>query len=77
MGLKRAIMYSATELWDFKEKRFIKNPCNKDGNNSALFINTEMKLLDEIEPIILAELSGIPSGRIKRKIRCNHCRRGV
>ena len=69
MGLKRAIMYCATELWDFKEKKFIKNPCNKDGNNSALFINTEMKLLDEIEPIILAELSGIPSGRIKRKIK--------
>jgi replicative DNA helicase len=66
VGIKRAIMYSAPEYWDFQKKDFVKNSCFTP-DNGTIFFNTEMKPKEEIVPIILGFLSGIPSGKIKRQ----------
>lgn len=48
--------------YDEKLKCFVDNPHGKQ--NSALYIGTEMELIEEIEPILWAYISGVPQEHI-------------
>lgn len=52
----------ADEFWCFDEKRFIQNP-NGSGNG-GLYIGSEMDLVEEVEPIFWAYISGVPTEKI-------------
>lgn len=49
------------EYYDFKEKKFVKN---KSRKGKGLFINTELDLREELDPIIIAWISGVPRSHI-------------
>lgn len=50
-----------TEYYDFKTQSFVKN---KSRVGAGLFINTELDLRNEIDPIIIAWISGVPRNHI-------------
>lgn len=50
-----------TQYYDFQSGQFIKN---KSRKGSGLFINTELDLRDELDPIIIAWISGVPRNHI-------------
>lgn len=52
---------TATEYYDFDKQCFVKNKSRK-GN--GLFINTELDLRDELDPLIIAWISGVPRNHI-------------
>lgn len=49
------------EYYDFETKSFVKNKSRK-GN--GLFINTELSLREELDPMIIAWISGVPRNHI-------------
>lgn len=49
--------------FDKKEGRWMDNPCHTD--EGALYIGTEMELLDEIEPILWAYIADVPQEHIQ------------
>lgn len=49
------------EYYDLKTKQFIKN---KSRKGAGLFINTELDLRDELDPMIIAWISGVPRSHI-------------
>lgn len=51
-----------TEYWDFNKHEFIKN---KSRIGPCLFINTEMDLRKELDPLVVAWISGVSRGKIK------------
>lgn len=52
----------AVEYYDSKEKKFVPNP--HGTQNAVLYIGTEMELIDEIEPIMLAYIADVPQDHI-------------
>ena len=48
--------------WDDKKKAFVKNP--HGTQNVALYIGTEMQLIEEIEPILWAYIADVPEDHI-------------
>jgi len=50
-----------TEYYDYKVGSFVKN---KSRKGSGLFINTELDLRDELDPIIISWISGVPRNHI-------------
>lgn len=52
---------TATEYYDFKQKKFVKN---KSRKGPGLFINTELEIREEIDPMIIAWIAGVPRGHI-------------
>ena len=50
------------EYWDDELKQFVPN---KSAVGPALFINTEMDLRKELDPLIIAWISGVSRGKIK------------
>ena len=50
-----------TEYYDFEKKDFVKN---KSRCGNGLFINTELDLRDELDPMIIAWISGVPRSHI-------------
>lgn len=50
-----------TEYYDFTAKDFVKN---KSRKGAGLFINTELDLRNELDPIIIAWISGVPRNHI-------------
>lgn len=51
-----------TEYWDFSKRAFVKN---KSRIGPCLFINTEMDMRKEIDPLIIAWISGVSRGKIR------------
>ena len=51
-----------TEYWDFDKQEFVKN---KSRIGPCLFINTEMDLRKELDPLVVAWISGVSRGRIR------------
>lgn len=54
----------AIELWDYEQKKFVKNPNNPNGELSGVYVGTELELEDEVEVIAWAVISGVPTERI-------------
>jgi len=54
----------AVELWDYKLKKFVKNPNNPNGILSGAYVGTELELEDEVEIIMWAIISGVPTKTI-------------
>ena len=52
----------APMYWDVNEKMWVDNP--NGTQNSALYIGTEMELIEEIEPIIWAYMACVPEDHI-------------
>ena len=52
---------TVTEYYDFTVGDFVKN---KSRKGAGLFINTEMELREELDPIIIAWISGVPRNHI-------------
>lgn len=52
----------ANEIWDFESNSFIRNP--NGSNNAGLYIGSEMDLDEEVEPILWAYISGVPTDKI-------------
>lgn len=50
-----------TEYYDFKVGDFVKN---KSRKGKGLFINTELELREELDPLIIAWISGVPRSHI-------------
>lgn len=51
-----------TEYWDFDKQVFVEN---KSRIGPCLFINTEMDIRRELDPLIIAWISGVSRGKIK------------
>lgn len=51
-----------TEYWDFDKQAFVKN---KSRIGPCLFINTEMDMRKEIDPLIIAWISGVSRSKIR------------
>lgn len=49
-------------FWDSKQQKWIKNP--NGTQNAALYIGTEMELIEEIEPILWAYIADVPQDHI-------------
>ena len=52
----------APQYYDKKLKTFVDNPHGK--NNAALYIGTEMELIEEVEPILWAYIANVPEDHI-------------
>ena len=52
---------TATEYWDYDKKEFVKN---KSRAGCSLFINTEMELREELDPMFIAWISGVEKSHI-------------
>ena len=52
----------APKIWDENAQAWIENP--NGTNNSCLYIGTEMKLRDEVEPILWAYMANVPEDHI-------------
>ena len=63
-ALSKLVYACATELWDFELEKFVPNPNNPDGELSGVYIGTELALEDEVEVIMWAIISGVPTERI-------------
>lgn len=62
-AIKKLVNVCSPLLWDFDKKEFIRNP-NGDFN-AGLYIGNEMDIKRELEPMILAFISGVPEKKIK------------
>ena len=51
----------AKEYWDFDKKKFVRN---KSRVGTGLFINTEMELREELDPMFIAWISGVDKSHI-------------
>ena len=49
------------KYWDYNKQSFI---VNKSRCGSSLFINTELEIREELDPIIIAWISGVPRSHI-------------
>ena len=52
----------AVEYYDSEKKKFVSNP--HGTQNAVLYIGTEMELVDEVEPIMLAYIADVPQEHI-------------
>lgn len=51
-----------TEYWDYDQKKFVEN---KSRLGACLFINTEMDIRKELDPLFVAWVSGVSRSKIK------------
>jgi len=52
---------TVTEYWDYNKQAFVKN---KSREGASLFINTELEIREELDPIIIAYISGVERSHI-------------
>ena len=62
-GIQQCCMLACDTLWDYETQSFQPNPFNEVV--PALYIGTEMKLYEEIEPIIWSVISGVEEDKIR------------
>lgn len=65
-AIERLLLICSSHLWDFDKKDFILNPNGQ--NNVGLYIGTEMKIYEELEPMMWAFVSGVEEYKIKKNI---------
>jgi len=63
-ALSKLVYACATELWNYESETFLPNPNNPDGELSGIYVGTEMDLENEVEVIMWAIISGVPTERI-------------
>lgn len=61
MSLGDLCKVTCTEYWDFNKNQFVKN---KSRVGAGLFINTEMDMRKELDPIIISWISGVKRDHI-------------
>ena len=61
LGIGDVCKVCCLEYWDYQEKKFVPN---KSAVGPCLFINTEMDMRNEIDPIIIAWISGVSRSHI-------------
>ena len=61
MSLGDLCKVTCTEYWDFQKEKFVKN---KSRVGAGLFINTEMDMRKELDPIIISWISGVKRDHI-------------
>ena len=64
IGIATLAKIAATELWDDKEQRFIKNPCCQ--HQPVLYCQFEMELQSQCTPKFISYVSGVSSKKIMR-----------
>ena len=62
-AIKKLVTACSPLLWDFKTNKFIKNP-NGDYN-AGVYIGNELDIANDLEPMILAFISGVNENKIK------------
>ena len=62
-GIQQCCMLACDTLWDYDTQSFQPNPYGETV--PALYIGTEMKLYEEIEPIIWSVISGVEENKIR------------
>mgnify|MGYP002508054230 CR=1 FL=1 len=62
-GIQQCCMLACDTLWDYKTNSFQPNPYGETV--PVLYIGTEMKLYEEIEPMIWAFISGVEEHKIR------------
>lgn len=63
VAIERLLLICCSHLWDHDKKDFIPNPNGQ--NNVGLYIGTEMKIYEELEPMMWAFVSGVEEFKIK------------
>ena len=63
-SLMQCAMLSCKELWSHKEQKFVPNPYGMTV--PSLYFGTELKLKEEVQPILWSIVSGVESGKIKK-----------
>ena len=62
--ISKLVYACAIELWDYELERFTPNPNNPDGELSGAYLGIELDLENEVEIIMWAIISGVPTERI-------------
>ena len=62
-GIQQCCMLACDTLWDYASQSFQPNPFGETV--PALYIGTEMKLYEEIEPIVWSVISGVEEHKIR------------
>jgi len=65
-AIERLLLICCSHLWDFDKEDFVINPNGQ--NNVGLYIGTEMKIYEELEPMMWAFVSGVEEYKIKENI---------
>lgn len=65
-AIERLLLICSPYLWDYDKNDFLPNPNGQ--NNVGLYIGTEMKLYEELEPMMWAFVSGVEEYKIKKNI---------
>jgi len=65
-AIERLLLICCSHLWDFDKEDFVPNPNGQ--NNVGLYIGTEMKIYEELEPMMWAFVSGVEEYKIKKNI---------
>ena len=65
-AIERLLLICCPYLWDFDKEDFLPNPNGQ--NNVGLYIGTEMKIYEELEPMMWAFVSGVEEYKIKKNI---------
>lgn len=63
-AIERLLLICCPYLWDFDKEDFVPNPNGQ--NNVGLYIGTEMKIYEELEPMMWAFVSGVEEYKIKK-----------
>jgi len=66
VAIERLLLICCSHLWDFDKNDFVLNPNGQ--NNVGLYIGTEMKIYEELEPMMWAFVSGVEEFKIKKNI---------
>lgn len=65
-AIERLLLICSPYLWDYDKKDFVSNPNGQ--HNVGLYIGTEMKIYEELEPMMWAFVSGVEEFKIKKNI---------
>jgi replicative DNA helicase len=66
VAIERLLLICSPYLWNHEKNDFVINPNGQ--NNVGLYIGTEMKIYEELEPMIWAFISGVEEYKIKENI---------
>lgn len=64
-GIAQCCLLACDTLWDYETNSYQPNPYGETV--PVLYVGTEMKLYEEIEPMIWAIISGVPEDRIRQQ----------
>ena len=65
-GIAQCCLLACDTLWDYETNSYQPNPYGETV--PVLYVGTEMKLYEEIEPMIWAIISGVPEDKIRQQV---------